>query len=67
MYISLDNGHSYLTAGEAVADGKFNMAALAQIMDDELREMVHSELAPCTDREYLERYTELAACDLIIG
>lgn len=28
-------------------------------MDDEIREQVHSELAPCTEEEFLNRYLEL--------
>ena len=31
----------------------------AQLMDDELREQVHAELAPCTEKEFLTRYMEL--------
>ena len=27
-------------------------------MDDEIREKLHSELAPCTDEEFLERYKQ---------
>lgn len=33
--------------------------AYVSLMDDELREQVHAELAPCTDEEFLERYQEL--------
>lgn len=29
------------------------------LMDDELREQVHAELAPCTDEAFLERYKQL--------
>ena len=29
------------------------------MMDDEIREQVHAELAPCTDEEFLTRYQEL--------
>lgn len=29
------------------------------IMDDNLREQVHGELAPCTEQEFVERYAEL--------
>ena len=28
-------------------------------MDDDLREQVHQELAPCTDEEFMTRYREL--------
>lgn len=27
-----------------------------QLMDDEIREELHSELAPCTDEEFLRAY-----------
>lgn len=35
------------------------MTAIANLMDDDLREQVHRELAPCTDMEFLRRYVEL--------
>ena len=34
-------------------------AFVVEFMDDELREQVHSELAPCTEEEFLDRYCEL--------
>lgn len=33
--------------------------AYVALMDEEIREQVHAELAPCTDEEFLERYQEL--------
>lgn len=33
---------------------------LATYMDDDIREQVHSELAPCLPEEFLARYLELA-------
>ena len=33
--------------------------AAVNIMDDELREQVNAELAPCTNQEFFERYEEL--------
>lgn len=33
--------------------------ALVQLMDDETRERVHEELAPCTEQEFYNRYCEL--------
>jgi hypothetical protein len=33
--------------------------AIVNLMDDEIRESVHRELAPCTNDEFLTRYTEL--------
>ena len=38
---------------------KLGMDILMQHMDDQLRERVHMELAPCTDEEFLVRYMEL--------
>lgn len=32
---------------------------IVELMDDEIREMVAGELAPCTEREFLGRYLEL--------
>lgn len=29
------------------------------LMDDDIREQVHRELAPCTNEEFLSRYLEL--------
>ena len=36
-----------------------NFEAAVNLMDDELREQVHEELAPCTEQEFVERYAEL--------
>ena len=36
-----------------------NWESIVEMMDDEIREQVHAELAPCTDEEFLERYCEL--------
>ena len=33
--------------------------AIAMYMDDDIRETVHGELAPCTPEEFLTRYVEL--------
>ena len=35
------------------------MSTIATYMDDEIREKVHFELAPCTPEEFLKRYVEL--------
>lgn len=63
--ISIDNGVSYIGAEEAVRG--MDWAAIVQMMDDETRESVAEELAPCTEVEFLTRYLELANDDLIIG
>lgn len=35
------------------------MNTIATYMDDDIREKVHHELAPCTHEEFLKRYLEL--------
>lgn len=32
------------------------MEVIAEYMDDEIREAVHAELAPCNDEEFLTEY-----------
>lgn len=39
---------------------------VVEMMDDQTREIVNSELAPCTHLQFLERYLELAPFDLNI-
>lgn len=36
-----------------------SMDVIVSFMNDEIREQVHRELAPCTDEEFLKRYFEL--------
>lgn len=40
---------------------ELDFEAVANLMDDDLRERVHAELAPCTDQEFFDRYAELWA------
>lgn len=35
------------------------MNTIATYMDDDIRETVHQELAPCTPEKFLKRYLEL--------
>ena len=32
--------------------------AAVNMMDDEIREELHNELAPCTDQEFMDAYVE---------
>lgn len=66
--ISFDNGNKFFDVDD-LTDEQIddNWDVIAELMDDDTREQVHSELAPCTNREFLERYLELATDDLIIG
>ena len=43
-----------MTAQEIIEKGYYD-AAVA-LMDDEIREAVHADLAPCTDLEFLTEY-----------
>ena len=35
---------------------EIDFAAAVNLMDDEIRERLHSELAPCSDQEFLDAY-----------
>lgn len=73
--VSLNNGRTFLDAEEAIEammqDGEAwfaaNWNALVQFMDEDAREQVHAELAPCGELEFLKRYLEIAPEDLILG
>ena len=63
--ISIDNGATYVTPAEALE--VVSIDTIAEYMDNDTRETVHNELAPCSDVEFLTRYLEIAPDDLIIG
>ena len=63
--ISIDNGLTFIEPEEAIKQKEW--AVIAHYMEDEAREQVHHELAPCTNLEFLKRYLEVAECDLVIG
>lgn len=67
--ISLNNGTTYLDAAEAMEEinARNLWDAVVGMMDDETREKVHAQLAPCTEKEFLNGYLENAANDLVIG
>lgn len=66
--VSLDNGNRKVDAAD-LTDGEIGQHwdALTHAMDDDVRERVHAELAPCSQRDFLSRYLELASDDLVIG
>ena len=42
---------------DVTIDGKrVDFEAAAQLMDDEVREKVHSDLAPCSEQEFADAY-----------
>lgn len=63
--ISINNGASYTTIEDAIAT--VGMDTIAMMMDDEIREQVANNIAPCTDEEFVAEYLRRANEDLIIG
>lgn len=63
--ISVDNGANYCTVMEAIAAQPWE--EIVSCMDDETREAVHAEIAPCSNEEFLSEYLCRAEHDLIIG
>jgi hypothetical protein len=63
--ISIDNGRTFVEPEVAISNMRWEV--IAHSMEDEAREQVHSELAPCSEVEFLHRYLEVAKHDLIIG
>lgn len=45
-----------MTAKEIIEAGLFEAAV--ELMDDEIREELHANLAPCTEEEFLTAYME---------
>ena len=66
--ISLDNGNTWLTAEEAMPEiqerGLWD--AIVAMMDDEVREAVARDLAPCTEEDFLEEYLGRGG-EIVIG
>lgn len=44
-----------------INDNPIDFSAAIMLMDDDLRDQAHSELAPCTDQMFVDRYCELHA------
>lgn len=67
--ISLDNGLTFTSAHDAMPEIlRLNLwDAIVNLMDDDIRERVYTELAPCTEEEFLTRYLELAEENLVLG
>ena len=43
-------------------DGRtVNYAAAVELMDDDLREQLHAEMAPCTNQEFYDAYVKAHA------
>lgn len=67
--ISLDNGRTWMTAEEAMDEiNERNLwDVIANMMDDDIREAVNADLAPCTDEEFLADYLRRSDDGLVIG
>ena len=67
--ISLDNGHTWMSASEAMNEisERGLWEAVVNMMDDEIRNSVCDAIAPCTDEEFLEEYLICSAEGLVIG
>lgn len=66
--ISIDNGMTFQNAEEAMPEimARALWDVVVSMMVDDTREQVHSELAPCSELEFLKRYLEVAQEDLVI-
>lgn len=40
---------------------------IAEFMDDDTREDVHADMAPCSNKEFLTEYLRRAPYDIVIG
>lgn len=69
VMISIDNGREFMSANEAMPmiTERGLWEAVVSMMDDDIRERVHAELAPCSEEDFLTRYLDLATEDLVIG
>lgn len=70
--LSIDNGATFYAASEIPEimpeiNARHLYRQIVNFMDDETREAVHMDLAPCTDAEFLAEYLRRANDDLIIG
>lgn len=67
--ISLDNGHSYMDASEAMAEimERNLWEAVTNFMDDDVRDAVTDDMAPCSEEEFLAEYLKRANDDLVVG
>lgn len=73
--INFSNGSSspWFSADEAenaiifAKENGISFNSIACVMEDDLREAVHFDLAPCSEAEFLSEYLRRADADLIIG
>lgn len=63
--ISVDNGYSFCSVEAALES--FPIDVIAYFMDDDTRESVARDLAPCSDIDFVSEYLMRAPSNLIIG
>lgn len=71
-FVSFDNGNNLVRPEEliqylSVPNCPITWETVVSFMDEDLIEKVNSELAPCSELEFLTRYLELSKENLIIG
>lgn len=71
-YLNISNGNPYQDWSIDELEEHWNEIeplwdTLVQFMDEETREAVHMEFAPCTEREFLIEYLKRVPQDLIVG
>lgn len=71
---SMDNGHKFYEADmiEEMDEDEANdvdrlWGAIVGMMEDDIRESVHEDLAPCTNLEFLAEYLRRARHNLVVG
>lgn len=70
MKISIDNGRTFYDIdelNEIQSDIIRLWDAIVTFMDNDTREDVHTDLAPCTEIEFLSEYLRRAPFDLVVG
>lgn len=67
--ISLNNGRTYMDAREAMPEimERNLWEAVVNLMDNDVREAVTGDMAPCGEEEFLAEYLKRADDDLVLG
>lgn len=69
MQISLNNGYTYMDAREAMPEimERNLWEAVVNVMDNDVREAVADDMAPCSKEEFLVEYLKRADTNLVLG
>jgi len=69
--ISLNNGSTFKEFGELNSEDlnyiQSHWTALTMLMDDEVREQVHSRFSECDNLTFLKEYLKTTTSNLILG